>query len=232
MVDVKDQDLEELRFRLLIIFNLNKIMKYTWPKFRLCRREWINLFWVSKYDIRKRRKLPGQHWGTIPRLSEYGKLLRNKQVLKRMYLLSEKQFKRLVVDIAWKLAKNKWMDHDKAIVQVLERRLDAIVLRAGFAKTIMQARQIVNHWHFLLNGKKHNIPSYLVNPGDVISLKEKYKTSPLYADIPLHSSNFNLPSWLKVDKANFTIEVIDYPKPEEIKLPVDVLKVIEFYARA
>ena len=207
-------------------------MKYTGPKFRLCRREGINLFWVPKYDVRKRRKLPGQHGWTIPRLSEYGKLLRNKQVLKRMYLLSEKQFKRLVMDIAGKLSKNKWMDHDKAILQTLERRLDAIVLRAGLAKTIMQARQIVNHGHFLLNWKKHNVPSYLVKPGDVISLKEKYKTSPLYADIPLNLPNFNLPSWLKVDKSSFTIEVLDYPKPEEIKVPVDVLKIVEFYARA
>ena len=207
-------------------------MKYTWPKFRLCRREGINLFWVPKYDVRKRRKTPWQHGSTIQRLSEYWKLLRNKQVLKRMYLLSEKQFKRYVVDIAGKLSKNKWIDHDKAILQTLERRMDVIVLRAGFAKTIMQARQMVNHGHFLLNGKKHNIPSYLVKPGDKITLKGKYRTSPLYADIPLMQSNFKLPSWLKVDKEKFEIEVVDYPKPEEIKVPVDVLKVVEFYARA
>ena len=207
-------------------------MKYTGPKFRLCRREWINLFGVPKYDIRKRRKLPGQHGWNIARLSEYGKLLRNKQVLKRMYLLSEKQFRRIVVDLAGKLSKNKNIDYDKAIVMLLESRLDAVVLRAWFAKTIMQARQIVNHGHFLLNWKKHNIPSYLVKPGDVITLKEKYKTSPLYADLPLMDSNFKLPSWLKVDKEKFQIEVVDMPKPEEINLPVDILKVIEFYARA
>ena len=207
-------------------------MKYTGPKFRLCRREGINLFWTPKYDIRKRRKTPWQHGWTIQRLSEYGKLLRNKQTLKRMYLLSEKQFRRYVVDIAWKLSKNKGIDHDKAILQTLERRLDVIILRAGLAKTIMQARQMVNHGHFLLNGKKHNIPSYLVKKGDIIELKDKYKTSPLYADIPLMQSNFKLPSWLKVDKENLKIEIVDLPKPEEIKVPVDVLKVVEFYARA
>ena len=217
-----------------IYFNLfiKNIMKYIGPKFKLCRREWINLFGVPKYDIRKRRKLPGQHGTNIPRLSEYWKLLRNKQVLKRMYLLSEKQFRRIVVDLAGKLSKNKNIDYDKAILMLLESRLDALILRAGFAKTIMQARQNVNHGHFLLNWKKHNIPSYLVKPGDVIQLKEKYHSSPLYADIPLMSSTFKLPSWIKVDKNTFTIEVIDTPKPEEIKLPVDILKVIEFYARA
>ncbi len=207
-------------------------MKYIGPKFKLCRREGINLFGVPKYDIRKRRKLPWQHGATLPRLSEYGKLLRNKQVLKRMYLLSEKQFHRIVVEFAGKLSKNKWIDYDKAIVMLLESRLDSIVLRAGFAKTIMQARQIVNHGHFLLNWKKHNIPSYIVKPGDKIQLKEKYKTSPLYADIPLLSSTFKQPSWLKVDKEQMSIEVLDMPKPEEVKLPVDILKVIEFYARA
>ncbi len=207
-------------------------MKYIGPKFKLCRREWVNLFWVPKYDIRKRRKLPWQHWSNIARLSEYGKLLRNKQVLKRMYLLSEKQFRRIVVDLAWKLSKNKNIDYDKAIVTLLESRLDVLVLRAGFANTIMQARQIVNHGHFLLNGKKHNIPSYIVKPGDIIQLKEKYHSSPLYANIPLMSSTFKLPSWIKVDKSKFVIEVIDFPKAEEIKLPVDILKVIEFYARA
>jgi len=207
-------------------------MRYTGPKFKLCRREGINLFGTPKYDVRKRRKLPGQHGDKMPRLSEYGKLLRNKQVLKRIYQMSEKQFKRFVTDIAAKYSKNAGIDHDKAVKIILERRLDAILYRSGLAKTIMQARQMITHGHFLLNGKKHNIPSYLVKPGDKIQLKEKYRTSPLYADMPVMQSNFKLPSWLKVDKDNFTIEVVDMPKAEEIKVPVDVLKVVEFYARA
>jgi len=102
---------------------------------------------------------------------------------------------------------------------LLESRLDALVLRA-----IMQARQIVNHGHFLLNWKKHNIPSYLVKPGDIIQLKEKYHSSPLYSDIPLMSSTFKLPSWIKIDKNKFVIEIIDVPKPEEIKLPIYFMK--------
>jgi len=204
-------------------------MRYTGPKFKLCRREGINLFGTPKYDVRKRRKLPGQHGDKMPRLSEYGKLLRNKQVLKRIYQMSEKQFKKFVTDIAAKYSKNKGMDHDKAVKVTLERRLDAILLRSGIAKTIMQARQMVTHGHFLLNGKKHNIPSYLVKPGDVIQLRDKLKESPLYADI---DSSVKVPSYLKVDLKDKKIEVVDLPRDEEIKLPVDVLKVIEFYARA
>jgi len=203
-------------------------MRYTGPKFKLCRREGINLFGTPKYDVRKRRKLPGQHGDKMPRLSEYGKLLRNKQVLKRIYQMSEKQFKRFVTDIAAKYSKNAGIDHDKAVKIILERRLDAILYRSGLAKTIMQARQMITHGHFLLNGKKHNIPSYLVKPGDVIELREKLKNSPLYAEV---NSNVKVPSYLKVNTADKKVEVIDLPRAEEIQLPADVLKVIEFYAR-
>lgn len=207
-------------------------MRYTWPKFKVCRREWINVFGVEKYDVKKRRKLPGQHWANMPRLSEYWKLLRNKQVLKRMYQLSEKQFKRLITDQALKFSKNKWLWHDKAVIQFLERRLDSILLKAGLAKTIMQARQIVTHAHLLLNGKKHNVASYFVNPGDVIEVKEKLRSSAMYTNAPVNTWNYVLPSWLKVNKWDFKIEVLDMPRTDEIKLPVDVLKVIEFYARS
>ena len=165
----------------------------------------------------------------MPRLSEYGKLLRNKQVLKRIYQMSERQFKRFVTDIAAKYSKNNNVDYDKAVKITLERRLDAVLLRSGIAKTIMQARQMITHGHFLLNGKKHNIPSYLVKQGDVIELKEKLKNSPLYAEV---NSNVKVPSYLKVNTADKKIEVVDLPRAEEIEVPADVLKVVEFYARA
>ena len=204
-------------------------MRYTGPKFKLCRREGINLFGTPKYDVRKRRTLPGQHGTNIARLSEYGKLLRNKQVLKRLYQMSEKQFKRFVTDIAAKYSKNNNIDYDKAVKITLERRLDAVLLRSWIAKTIMQARQMITHGHFLLNGKKHNIPSYLVKQGDIIELKENLKNSPLYAE---SSQNVNTPSHLKVNLSEKKIEIIDLPRVEEINLPADVLKVVEFYARA
>lgn len=206
-------------------------MRYTWPKFRLCRREGINLFGPEKYDVKNRRSRPWQHGAAQTRNSEYAKLLRNKQVLKRVYQLSEKQFVKLVTEKSKRYAKNKWLDHDQVLVQFLNRRLDNVILRAGFARTIFQARQMVTHGHFTLNGNKHNIPSYYVQPGDVIGLKKSLQSSALY---DLDTKNFKAPVWLSVDFANFAIKVLDMPaaSQEEQPLPVDVLKVIEFYARA
>jgi small subunit ribosomal protein S4 len=182
-------------------------MKYTGPKFKLCRREQTDLFGAKKYSVKKNRTLPGQHGANMQRSSEYGKLLRNKQTLKRLYLLSEKQFGRIVKDIAAKYAKNNDVTHDTALFQFLERRMDSIVFRAGFAKTIIQARQVVNHAHFLLNGVKHNIPSTFVKVGDKITIKPKLQGSVLYSQNLSENKN-KLPSWIKVDKSTFTIEVL------------------------
>jgi len=204
-------------------------MRYIGPKFKLCRREWINLFWPAKYDVKKRRKLPGQHGDNMTRLSEYGKLLRNKQVLKRIYQMSEKQFKRFVTVLAAKYSKNVGIDYDKSLKIILERRIDVILYRSWIANTIMQARQMITHGHFLLNGKKHNIPSYLVKKGDLIELREKLKTSLLYSQ---EHKNLKIPSYIKLNITDKKIEIIDLPRAEEIEVPSDVLKVIEFYARA
>ena len=206
-------------------------MRYTGAKFRLCRREQVNLFGSQKYNIKKRRALPGQHGAWMQRNSEYGKLLRNKQVVKRSYLLSEKQFATIVKKTAAKYAKNNNVSHDVALFQFLERRLDVIVLRSGFANTIMQARQMVVHGHFLLNGKKHNVPSTFVEAGDKITVKEKLKNSPLYAGAA-KSSPAKVPSWIKVDRNAYSIEVLALPQRGEIEPLGDLLKVIEFYARA
>lgn len=205
-------------------------MKYTGPKFKLCRREQVDLFWSKKYAVNKKRALPGQHGASMQRSSEYGKLLRNKQVLKRTYLLSEKQFGKIVKETAAKFSKNNDVTHDTALFQFLERRMDAIVYRAGFAKTIIQARQMVNHGHFLLNGIKHNIPSTFLSAGDKIVIKTKLHESPLFTQNLSETKN-KLPSWIKVDKNDFAIEVLGMPKMGEIGIPADILKVIEFYAR-
>lgn len=206
-------------------------MRYTGAKFRLCRREGINLFGPQKYNVKNRRALPGQHGASMQRNSEYGKLLRNKQVVKRSYLLSEKQFATIVKKTAAKFAKNNGISHDFALFQFLERRLDAIILRSGLASTIMQARQMVTHGHFQLNGKKHNIPSTFVEVGDKITVKEKLKNSPLYANAS-KASPAKVPSWIKVDKGSYAVEVLAMPQKGEIEPLGDLLKVIEFYARA
>lgn len=205
-------------------------MRYTGAKFRLCRREGVNLFGSQKYNLKKRKALPGQHGANMQRNSEYGKLLRNKQVVKRSYLLSEKQFATIVKKTAAKFAKNRGLSHDFALFQLLERRLDVIILRAGLANTIMQARQMVVHGHFLLNGRKHNVPSTFVEAGDKITVKEKLKNSPLYANAA--SSAAKIPSWIKVDRNAYAVEVLALPQKGEVEPLGDLLKVIEFYARA
>jgi small subunit ribosomal protein S4 len=165
----------------------------------------------------------------MPRLSEYGKLLRNKQVLKRTYFMAEKPFAKLVKFTSSRYAKNNGLAHDKVLLQFLERRLDAVILRAGLAKTIMQARQMVSHGHLLLNGSKHNVPSYFVEAGDVVSIRPKVSTSPLY-DGAFAQAKTDI-SRLKVNKADKTVEVLNLPE-DSLQTQVDVLKVIEFYARA
>ena len=206
-------------------------MRYTWPKFKLCRREQVNLFGSEKYDVKKRRSLPGQHGSSMKRNSEYGKLLRNKQVLKRSYLLSEKQFSKLVQKSSAKYSKNNNISHDLALYIFLESRMDSIVYRSGLAKTIMQARQMVGHGHFLLNGKKHNIPSTFIKAGDKIILKDKLKDSWLYAGASVNKS-LKIPSWIKIDRNKYEIENLSLPKLWELWVLADILKVIEFYARA
>jgi len=197
---------------------------------KLCRREQVNLFGSPKYNLKKRRNVPGQHWASMQRYSEYGKLLRNKQLRKRTYQITEKQFSRIVQKTAAKYSKNQGISHDIALYQFLERRLDSVVYRSGLAKTIIQARQMVTHGHLLLNGVKHNIPSTFVNAGDTIKIKEKLHTSPLYGQA--RSDKVRIPSWVNVNKSSFEVEVIDLPKVWEIATSWDLLKVIEFYARA
>ncbi len=208
-------------------------MRYTWPKFKLCRREQFNLFWSSKYNLKKRRSVPGQHWSNMQRYSEYWKLLRNKQKLKRQYLLTEKQFRKIVKEKSSKFSKNKWVSHDLALFMFLEIRLDTLVYRSGLAQTIMQARQMVNHWHFLLNWRKHNIPSTVIKIWDKIELRWHLHTSPLYSQA-WTDSKVQIPTWIKIDKKSFWFELIDLPSYSswDTNKAGEVLKVIEFYARA
>ena len=205
-------------------------MRYTCPKFKLCRREQVDLFGAKKYNVKNNRNLPGQHGANMQRYSEYGKLLRNKQLLKRTYGLSEKQFARIVTEIAAQYSKNNQVNHDTALFQFLERRMDSLVYRAGFANTIMQARQMVTHGHFLLNDQKHNIPSTFLKPGDVVTVKKALTNSPLYAQAL--DGKVKCPSWIKSNKNTYSIEIVSLPVVGEIAVNADVLKVIEFYARA
>lgn len=180
--------------------------------------------------MKKNTSLPGKSGKTMVRLSEYGKLLRNKQVLKRMYQMSEKQFSRLVTETALKISKNKGMTHDAALYQLLERRCDTLLVRAGIASTIMQARQMITHGHWLLNGVKHNVPSYYVKPGDTLTVRKSLQNSPLYTTTT--SGVQHIPFWITSNPAAMSLELNQLPTKDETKeLPADLLKVIEFYAR-
>lgn len=151
--------------------------------------------------------------------------------MKRSYFLTERQFSKIVKETASKYARNKGVSHDAALYILLERRLDSVLLRSGFAKTIMQARQMIVHGHFQLNGVKHNVPSTFVKVGDKIELKTKLKDSTLYADMKIEKGH-KVPSWLKTNPNSYTIEILSLPVVGEIATIADLLKVIEFYARA
>lgn len=199
---------------------------------KLCRREGYNLFGTEKYNLEnnhRRVKRAGK-------LSEYGVQLRKKQAAKRQYALSEKQFKKYYE----KATKSTDLTTGEAMLRSLELRLDTVILRANFARTIMQARQSVNHAHFLVNGKKLNIPSYQVRVGDVISLKEKLKESPLYKTLVEEFAAFSQKNadasvtnvkWLSVDPKNLTVTITALPENSDFDKMIDVQRIVEFYSK-
>ena len=183
--------------------------------------------------FQKRNFPPGQHGRTQGRrrkLSDYAIRLQEKQKLRFLYGgIREKQFKRYF-DEAARIAGVKGGNTGKILLQLLERRLDNVVYRMGFAKTRLQARQLVRHGHFLVNGKKVDIPSYQVDPGDVIELREKSKKSPLFKENLEQRDPRSIPSWLEVDKDNFRGKVLEIPEDIELEIPVNVQLIIEYYS--
>ncbi|RMH79592.1 MAG: 30S ribosomal protein S4 [Acidobacteria bacterium] len=180
--------------------------------------------------LARRNFPPGQHGrvkGRRRKLTEYGVRLLEKQKLKFLYGgLREKQFKRYFDE-----ASRSKGNTGQVLLQLLERRLDNVVYRLGFAATRRQARQWISHGHFLINGKKVNIPSYRVEVGDVIEVK------PTSRDIPQLIGNIqdidprSIPSWLELDKENFKGKVIDLPRDIELEIPINLQYIIEFYSR-
>lgn len=209
-------------------------MKYTWPKLKLCRRESINLFWTEKYDLSKNHRKsvnPSKLW----KMSDYGLQLRKKQAAKRMYFLTEKQFFSYYKK-ATKMTGILWEN----MLTLLELRLDNIIFKSNFARTIMQARQFVNHWHFLVNWKKVNIPSYSVKIWDVIELKEKIKDSVLYKTLIEEFKafmeknkkwNIAFVKWMDVDAQKLKITIKELPSKEDFDKIIDIQKIVEFYSK-
>ena len=206
-------------------------MRYTGPRNRLARREGVDLGLKtsgSKAQASLLRRLnikPGQKPNTrFRKLTEYGQQLREKQKLQRMYGISEKQLKRYFTE-----ANRQVGNTSHVLVQGLESRLDNAVFRLGFAPTRAAARQLVNHGHFLVNGKKANIPSFRVNTGDIITFK-KDKTSKIpYVQEMLARKDTTIPTWL--ERKATSGKVTGVPEVEAVGKEINLQAVIEFYSR-
>ena len=206
--------------------------RYTESSCRLCRRENQKLFlkgdrcYTDKCAVSRRAYGPGQHGKSKKKLSEYGIQLREKQKTKRFYGVLESQFRKYF-EIA---AKKKGITGEN-LLQLLELRLDNVVYRMGFGTSRKESRQLVNHGHFLVNGKRVNIPSYLVKAGDIIEIKEKSKETEKIKEVIESTGSKVVPEWLEVDKEKFVGKVISLPKRDEIDLPVHEHLIVELYSK-
>ena len=160
------------------------------------------------------------------KMSEYGIQLREKQKAKFIYGVLEKPFRNY-----FKKASKMPGQTGENLMILLERRLDNVVFRMGYARTRKEARQIVDHKHVLVNGKQVNIPSYLIKAGDVIEIKEGCKSSQRYKDIVEVTGGRTVPSWLEADQENLKGEIKELPKREEIDVPVDEMLIVELYSK-
>lgn len=208
--------------------------RYTGARCRLCRREGMKLFlkgercYTDACAFERRSYPPGQH-GPVQlrvKLSDYGIRLREKQKVKRIYGISEKQMQKY-----YEMAINMAGPSGHNLLQLLERRLDNVVYRLGFAPSRTQARQMVNHGFFTVNGRSVDIPSYIVKPGDVIELKEKYRSNSQIQENLQVRVQRGIPAWLELDAENFKGVVKSLPSREDITIPIQESYIIEFYSR-
>ena len=207
-------------------------MRYTWPKKKLCRREWVNLFGTEKYDLTKSNRAPLRS----RKSSEYGVQLRKKQLAKRMFWLSEKQFASYFIKA--QKSKAEWTTWEK-MMQFLELRLDNVIYRANFARTRIQSRQFVSHAHFTLNWVKVDVPSISVKVWDVISLRDKLKESPLYKSLLEELEEFSKSNkwkvsackWIEVDSKKLTVTIKAIPAKEDFEQILDIQRIVEFYSK-
>ena len=205
-------------------------------KCKICRRAGTKLFLKGekclspKCPMVRRPYPPGQKGKRRPTpLSEYGKQLREIQKLKSWYNLRERQFKKYVKEVLAK--RGKVEDLGEILIRLLEKRLDNVIFRLGFATSRAQARQLVNHGHFLVNKRSVNIPSYQVRKGDVISIKPQKAKKANFQNLKNLLKKHNLPSWLKLDLEKLEGKVIGEPTLEEAAPPVEISSIFEYYSR-
>ena len=199
-------------------------------KLKIARSLGVNLWGQAKSPFNKRKYKPGQHGPTSRggNNSAYAQQMRAKQTLKGYYgNIGEKKFHKYYAE-----ADNMRGDTPDNLIGLLERRLDAVVYRAKLAPTVFSSRQLINHGHIYVNGKRVKIASYRVNPGDVITVSEKAKQMPLVV-LALESGERNFPDYITVDSANFTATFTRVPAFEDVPYPVQMQPelVVEFYSR-
>ncbi|EKD49568.1 MAG: hypothetical protein ACD_63C00106G0007 [uncultured bacterium] len=206
--------------------------RYIGPKCKLCRREGEKLFLkgercsTPKCAMVKKAYPPGMHGSKGGRLSEYGSQLRAKQKIKKIYGILESQFKNYYL----KSSRKRGVTGD-LLLRFLESRLDNTVFRLGFAKSRIQARQLVDHGAISVNGKKVTIPSYQISSGDEIAIREAKGNKKYFKLLLKTISNKNIPGWLSLDVKNLKGKVIALPSREDIDMSVDTRLVVELYSR-
>jgi small subunit ribosomal protein S4 len=206
--------------------------RYTDSSCKLCRREGEKLFlkgercYTNKCSVLKRAYAPGQHGQQRKKMSEYGLQLREKQKARRFYGILESQFRGY-----FEMAVKKKGVTGENLLQILESRLDNVIYRMGLATSRPEARQLVRHGHFTVNGKKVNIPSLLLKPGDIIGVKEKFRGSEKLKSIIDIAGGKAVPKWLEFDAENLTGKVVSLPEREDIDLPIKEHLIVELYSK-
>ena len=206
--------------------------RYTGPACKLCRREGPKLFLKGdrctsgKCALDRRSTAPGQHGAATKKQREYGMQLREKQTTKRYYGILEKQFKNYFVEAD----RQEGMTGEN-LLKLIERRLDNVVYRMGMAESRKEARQLVLHEHFELNGKKVNIPSIIVSAGDVVAVMENFRGSAKCKALAERLQTQNAPKWLDVDKTNLSAKVVALPARDDVDFEINEQLIVEFYSK-
>lgn len=206
--------------------------RYTGAVCRLCRREGQKLFlkgercYSDKCSLGRREYAPGQHGQGRKKTSEYGLQLRAKQRARRYYGVNEVQFSHY-----FEMAERKTGVTGENLLRILESRLDNVVYRAGFASSRTEARQLVGHGHFEVNGARVDIASYLLKAGDVITICEKSRQSNKIKAVLEANSGRPVPQWITCDAASFTAKVVNLPERDAIDAPVEEQLIVEYYSK-
>ncbi len=206
--------------------------RYTGANCKLCRRENMKLFlkgercYKEKCAFERKEYAPGQHGKLRKKLSDYGVQLREKQKAKRIYGVLESQFRRYFE----KAGRIEGITGE-ILLQFLERRLDNFVYRAGFAASRKEARQMVRHEHFEVNGRKVSIPSFLMKPGMVVTVRENSKEHPRIKECLETASARGIPEWVTLDKGNLKAEVVRMPERSDVGYDIQESLIVELYSK-